>query len=170
MARRTRLRRRRSHTSKWRKITVPLGVLLAVGIVAGGVAGGWAVNVYESAPPLSSLKPVQKGRSSAIYAADGSLIGFIQAENIRQPVPGRTMPQTLRDATVAIEDRNFFNHGALDPAGIARAAWKDLLAGGKPVQGASTITQQLVRNLYIQNPEETLKRKLIEAQDRKSVV
>ena len=106
---------------------------------------------------------MQKGRSSAIYAADGSLIGFIQAENIRQPVPGRTMPLMLRDATVAIEDKNFFNHGALDPAGIARAAWKDLLAGGKPVQGASTITQQLVRNLYIQNPQETLKRKLIEA-------
>ena len=134
-----------------------------MGLIAGGVAASWAIDVYESAPPLSSLKPVQKGRSSAIYAADGSRIGFIQAENIRQPVPGRTMPQTLRDATVAIEDRNFFNHGAIDPAGIARAAWKDLLAGGKPVQGASTITQQLVRNLYIQNPEETLKRKLIEA-------
>ena len=163
MARRTRLRRRKSHTSKWKKVTVPLGVLLAVGVVAGSVAAGWAVDTYESAPPLSSLKPVHKGRSSAIYAADGSLIGFIQAENIRQPVPGRSMPQTLRDATVAIEDKNYFNHGALDPAGIARAAWKDLLAGGKPVQGASTITQQLVRNLYIQNPQETLKRKLIEA-------
>jgi penicillin-binding protein 1A len=131
--------------------------------VAAGVAAGWAINVYESAPPLSSLKPVQKGRSSAIYAADGSLIGFIRASNIRQPVARSAMPQSLRDATVAIEDKNYFNHGALDPAGIARAAWKDLLAGGKPVQGASTITQQLVRNLYIQNPEETLKRKLIEA-------
>jgi penicillin-binding protein 1A len=163
MARRTRLRRRKSHNSKWRKVLVPFGVLLAVAVVAGGVAGSWAVSTYESAPPLSSLKPVQKGRSSAIYAKDGTRIGFIQAENIRQPVPGRTMPQTLRDATVAIEDKNFYNHGALDPAGIARAAWKDLLAGGKPVQGASTITQQLVRNLYIQNPQETLKRKLIEA-------
>ena len=131
--------------------------------IAGGVAASWAVDVYESAPPLSSLKPVQKGRSSAIYAADGSLIGFIQAENIRQPVPGRAMPQTLREATVAIEDRNFFEHGALDYSAIVRAAWKDALAGGKPVQGASTITQQLVRNLYIHNPEETIKRKLIEA-------
>jgi penicillin-binding protein 1A len=132
-------------------------------VVAGSVAAGWAVNVYESAPPLSSLKPVQKGRSSAIYAKDGTLIGFIQAENIRQPVPGKVMPQVLREATIAIEDKNFFEHGALDPSGIARAAWKDLLAGGKPVQGASTITQQLVRNLYIQDPEETIKRKLIEA-------
>jgi penicillin-binding protein 1A len=131
--------------------------------IAGGMAAGWALNVYNSAPPLSSLKPVQKGRSSAIYAADGSLIGFIRSSNIRQPVSSRALPQTLKDATVAIEDKNFWSHGALDPAGIARAAWKDLLAGGKPVQGASTITQQLVRNLYIQNPEETIKRKLIEA-------
>ncbi len=163
MARRTRLRRRKSHTSRSKKLLIPLGILAVAGAIALGVGGSWAIDVYESAPPLSSLKPVQKGRSSAIYAADGSLIGFIQSENIRQPVPGRAMPQTLRDATVAIEDKNFFEHGAVDPAGIARAAWKNLLAGGKPVQGASTITQQLVRNLYIPEPEETIKRKLIEA-------
>ena len=77
--------------------------------------------------------------------------------------PQRRCRRRCEDATVAIEDKNFFHHGALDSAGIARAAWKDVLAGGKPVQGASTITQQLVRNLYIQNPEETIKRKLIEA-------
>jgi penicillin-binding protein 1A len=163
MPRRTRRRRSRSHTSRRKKLLFPLGILAGLLAVVAGVAASWAINVYESAPPLSTLKPVQKGRSSAIYAADGSLIGFIQSENIRQPVPERAMPQTLRDATVAIEDKNYFDHGALDPAGIARAAWKDLLAGGKPVQGASTITQQLVRNLYIQNPEETIKRKLIEA-------
>jgi penicillin-binding protein 1A len=144
-------------------LAIPLGVLAVLLAIAIGGAVSWGVSVYESAPPLASLKPVQKGRSSAIYAADGSLIGFIRASNIRQPVPSRALPEDLKNATVAVEDRNFFHHGALDPAGIARAAWKDLLAGGKPVQGASTITQQLVRNLYIQNPEETLKRKLIEA-------
>jgi penicillin-binding protein 1A len=163
MARRTR-RQRRSHTSSWKKkLLVLLGILAAAGAIAGGVAASWAIDVYESAPPLSSLKPVQKGRSSAIYAADGSLIGFIQSENIRQPVPSRALPQTLKDATVAIEDKNFFEHGAIDPPAIVRAAWKNLMAGGKAVQGASTITQQLVRNLYIQNPEETIERKLIEA-------
>ena len=132
-------------------------------LLAGGtVAATWAIGVYNSGPPLSSLKPVQRGRSSAIYASDGSLIGFIRASTIRQPVPARALPQDLEDATVAIEDRGFFDHGAIDPASIARAAWKDLLAGGKPVQGASTITQQLVRNLYIRNPEDTLERKLRE--------
>lgn len=163
MATRVRRRRRKPHHPLWHKIAIPLGVLLALLLVAGGIAAAWALNIYNSAPPLSSLKPVQKGRSSAIYAADGSLIGFIRSENIRQPVPSKSLPQVLKDATVAIEDRNFYNHGALDYAGIVRAAWKDALAGGQPVQGASTITQQLVRNLYIHNPEETIKRKLIEA-------
>jgi penicillin-binding protein 1A len=146
-----------------KKLLIPIGIFAAALAVAGTVAASWAIDVYNSAPPLSSLKPVQKGRSSAIYAADGSLIGFIRASSIRQPIPSRALPQNLKYATVAIEDRNFFNHGAIDPAGIARAAWKDLLAGGKPVQGASTITQQLVRNLYIRDPEETIKRKLVEA-------
>jgi penicillin-binding protein 1A len=163
MATRIRRRRRQTHRRIWPKVAVPIGVLVALVVVAGGIAAAWALNIYNSAPPLSSLKPVQKGRSSAIYAADGSLIGFIRSENIRQPIPASSMPETLKQATVAIEDKNFYEHGALDPQGIARAAWKDVLAGGKPVQGASTITQQLVRNLYIHNPEETLKRKLIEA-------
>ncbi|HVD85916.1 MAG TPA: transglycosylase domain-containing protein [Solirubrobacterales bacterium] len=163
MATRVRRRRRKPHHPIWHKIAIPLGILFALILIAGGIAAAWALNIYNSAPPLSSLKPVQKGRSSAIYAADGSLIGFIRSENIRQPVPSKSLPQVLKDATVAIEDKNFYRHGALDYEGIARAAWKDALAGGKPVQGASTITQQLVRNLYIHNPQETLKRKLIEA-------
>jgi len=163
MARRTRRRRRSSHSSVWKKLLIPVAVLAGALAVAGGFAASWAIDVYQSAPPLSSLKPVQKGRSSAIYAADGSLIGFIRASSIREPVPSSKLPQNLKYATVAIEDRNFFEHGAIDPAAIARAAWKDILAGGKPVQGASTITQQLVRNLYIRDPEETIKRKLIEA-------
>ena len=64
-------------------------------------------------------------------------------------------------ATVAIEDKRFYSHGGLDPQGIARAVWADAQAG-KVVQGGSTITQQLVRNLYISN-ERTVQRKLKEA-------
>jgi penicillin-binding protein 1A len=163
MSARLRRRRRKPHHSLWHKFAIPLGVFLALMLVAAGIAVAWAINIYNSAPPLSSLKPVQKGRSSAIYAADGSLIGFIRSENIRQPVPGKALPEDLKDATVAIEDKGFWQHGALDPQGIARAAVKDIEAGGKPVQGASTITQQLVRNLYIQNPQDTLERKIKEA-------
>jgi penicillin-binding protein 1A len=163
MATRIRRRRRKPPHHVWHKIAIPVGVLVAVALVAGGIAAAWALSVYNSAPPLSSLKPVKKGTSSSIYAADGSLIGFIRSNNIRQPVTYAELPDTLKEATVAIEDKNFYEHGALDYEGIARAAWEDLKAGGKPVQGASTITQQLVRNLYIQQPEETIERKLTEA-------
>jgi penicillin-binding protein 1A len=163
MSSRLRRRRRKPHHPLWHKIAIPLGVFLALMLVAAGIAVAWAINVYNSAPPLSSLKAVQKGRSSAIYAADGSLIGFIRSENVRQPVRAKVLPEALKDATVAIEDKGFWQHGALDPQGIARAAVKDIEAGGKPVQGASTITQQLVRNLYIQNPQDTLERKIKEA-------
>jgi len=164
MTSRERRRRRRSRHGGWKaKLAILVGALVIAGAVAAGIGASWAIDVYNSAPPLASLKPVQKGRSSAIYAADGSLIGFIRASSIRQPVPSRALPQNLKYATVAIEDRNFFEHGAIDPAGIVRAAWKNLQAGGKPVQGASTITQQLVRNLYIRDPEPTIERKLIEA-------
>jgi penicillin-binding protein 1A len=163
MATRVRRRRRQPHKTRWHKVAIPIVIVVGLLAAAGGVAAAWALNVYNEAPPLKDLKPVQKGRTSAIYTADGKLIGYIHSENVRQPISGNEIPKVLKNATVSIEDKNFWEHGALDAAGIARAAWKDLLAGGKPVQGASTITQQLVRNLYIRHPEDTIKRKIKEA-------
>ncbi len=138
-------------------------IVLGAIATAGGIAAAWALNVYNEAPPLKDLKPVQKGRTSAIYGADGSLIGYIRSENVRQPISESEIPPVMRNATISIEDKNFWTHGALDYPGIVRALWKDALAGGQPVQGASTITQQLVRNLYIRHPEDTIKRKIKEA-------
>jgi penicillin-binding protein 1A len=163
MATRLRRRRRKPHRHVWHRIAIPVVIAIGALAAAGGIGAAWTIKQYNSGPSLSELKPIKKGSSSAIYAADGSRIGFIRSSTVRQPVDAEQLPQLLKDATVAIEDKNFFNHGALDPEGIARAAWEDVKAGGKPVQGASTITQQLVRNLYIQHPEDTLKRKLIEA-------
>ena len=161
MATRTRRRRRKPPATRWHRFAIPIVVVGSLLAVATGIGASWALSVYNSGPPLASLQPVQKGRSSAIYAADGSLIGFIRSDSVRQPVRGKALPDSLREATIAIEDKNFYEHGAVDPEGIVRAAWKDLQAGAI-VQGASTITQQLVRNLYIQNPEDTIKRKLRE--------
>jgi penicillin-binding protein 1A len=140
-----------------------LGLPLAV-IGIGAIAGGaWLISIYNSAPSLASLRPITKGAVSKVYAADGSLIGVIHSDKIRQPITSAQIPQDLKDATVAIEDRRFYSHGGIDPSAIIRAGWEDLTAGGKPVEGGSTITQQLVRNLYIADPEDTLKRKIIEA-------
>ena len=63
---------------------------------------------------------------------------------------------------MAIEDEHFYEHGGIDYGAIVRAGWEDLKAGAA-VQGGSTITQQLVRNLYIADPEETIERKIREA-------
>ena len=89
------------------------------------------------------------------------MLGSIPAERNREPVSNRQMSKWLPRATVSIEDRRFYQHGGVDYEGIARAAWKDVTAG-KVVEGGSTITQQLVRNLYI-GQEKTLKRKVKEA-------
>jgi penicillin-binding protein 1A len=140
-----------------------LGVPLAAAGLGAAVGVAWLASVYDSAPSLASLRPITKGAVSKVYAADGSLIGVIHSDKIRQPISSARIPQDLKDATVAIEDRRFYSHGGIDPSAIIRAGWEDLTAGGKPVEGGSTITQQLVRNLYIQDPQDTLKRKIIEA-------
>jgi len=163
MSQRSRRRRRRLQESGRKKLLLGIGIpmsFVAVGVLAGAL---WLVNTYNSAPSLATLRPITKGTVSKVYAADGSLIGVIHSDTIRQPIGANKIPQDLKDATVAIEDRRFYDHGGIDPSAIVRAGWEDLTAGGKPVEGGSTITQQLVRNLYIPDPEHTLKRKIIEA-------
>ena len=125
------------------------------------VAGGTGVYAFGSSCDLSALHEVRIGQNTFVYAADGSLLGSIPAERNRQVVPLARVSPWMPKATVAIEDRRFYSHGGIDPQGIARAVWADVQAG-KVVQGGSTITQQLVRNLYISN-ERTLQRKLKEA-------
>src|ERR1700744_461815 len=134
MATRLRRRRRQPHKTRWHKVAIPLVIVVGLIAAAGGVAAAWALNVYNEAPPLKDLKPVQKGRTSAIYSADGALIGYIHSETGRQPISGGEIPKVLKNATVSIEDKNFWEHGALDAPGIARASGMDPLSGGKPVQ------------------------------------
>jgi penicillin-binding protein 1A len=139
---------------------VALAIAAAVGIAAG-VGGTAAVFAYGSSCDLSSLEPVSIGRNTFVYAANGTLLGSIPAERNRQPVAADDMSAWVRKATIAVEDRRFYEHGGVDVEGIARAAIADLKAG-RVVEGGSTITQQLVRNLYISR-ERTVQRKLKEA-------
>jgi penicillin-binding protein 1A len=131
--------------------------LLTVAAVAA--AGG--VYAFGSSCDLSSLREVRIGQNSFVYAADGSLLGAIPAERNRQVVPLDRISPWMPKATIAIEDRRFYSHGGVDPEGIARAVVANIRAR-EVVQGGSTITQQLVRNLYISN-ERTVQRKLKEA-------
>jgi penicillin-binding protein 1A len=134
--------------------------ILVLGAVAG--AGGTAaVLAYGSSCDLDSLRSTDIGANTFVYAADGSLLGSIPAEKNRQPVTAGDMSLWIRKATISIEDRRFFEHGGIDVEGIARAAVADIRAGAL-VEGGSTITQQLVRNLYISR-EKTVQRKVKEA-------
>jgi penicillin-binding protein 1A len=143
-----------------RSAIVGLAVLAAIVAVAG-VGGGAAVFAYGSSCDLDSLRSIRIGQNSFVYAADGSLLGSIPAERNREPVEVDEMSIWIRKATIAIEDRRFFEHSGVDIEGIARAAVTDLQAG-RIVEGGSTITQQLVRNLYITR-ERTVQRKVKEA-------
>ena len=116
---------------------------------------------YGSSCDLDSLRSVNIGSNTFVYAANGALLGSIPAERNREPVTAADMSLWMRKATIAIEDRRFFEHGGVDIEGIARAAVADVRAGAI-VEGGSTITQQLVRNLYISR-EQTVQRKVKEA-------
>jgi penicillin-binding protein 1A len=159
-------RRRRQRRRRDKVIARRFGIFVTLAVVFGSIAAVVAA-AFTSANgvlnncDLATLKPVSIGQNSFVYAADGSLLGAIPAERNRQPVTLEGMSQWVTEATVAVEDRRFYEHGGLDYEGIVRAAVKNL-ESGHVVQGGSTITQQLVRNLYIGN-ERSLERKIKEA-------
>jgi penicillin-binding protein 1A len=159
-------RRRRQRRRRDKVVARRFAIFVTLAVICGSIAAVVAA-AFTSASgvlnncDLGSLKPVSIGQNSFVYAADGSLLGAIPAERNRQPVTLEGMSRWVTDATVAVEDRRFYEHGGLDYEGIVRAAVKNL-ESGHVVQGGSTITQQLVRNLYIGN-ERSLERKIKEA-------
>ena len=158
--RRERARRRARARSRRRLIVLAVLVVVLAGIAAliGGAFTGASAALSCD---LSSLRPVTIGQNSFIYAADGSNLGSIPAERNRQPRGIEDISHWVPEATVAIEDRRFYNHIGVDVSGVLRALVKNVEAG-KIVEGGSTITQQLVRNLYIGN-EKSFSRKAKEA-------
>jgi penicillin-binding protein 1A len=160
-------RRRRQRLRRDRVVARRFTLFTAIALLLGGVAAVVAA-AFTSASgvlnncDLASLKPVSIGQNSFVYAADGSLLGAIPAERNRQPVALDEMSPWISEATVAIEDRRFYDHEGLDYEGILRAAIKNI-ESGEVVQGGSTITQQLVRNLLPIGNERALDRKIKEA-------
>lgn len=167
MSRRERQRRRRRNKGgPARPLFLALGVITTLAALGVLAAVGWVVSVATSGPSIDSLKPVDQGSASVVYAADGQKLGVITTDILRTPVTGSQIPQVMRDATVAIEDRRFFQHKGVDFEGVVRAAVKNL-ESKEDVQGGSTLTMQLIRNLYTKNNVRTgiegYKRKIREA-------
>ena len=127
MSQRSRRNRRRGGAPS-KVLFVGGAVVALVAALAIGVTQS-VLDVAESAPSLSSCKPVDEGGNTVIYAADGSKLGIVASDEARTPVALKRMPKDLQEATVAIEDERFYEHGGVDEEAIFRAAIKDLEAG-----------------------------------------
>lgn len=131
-----------------------IGIILSISffLLVGGV---WIYAKSKGAPPLSVTQ------SSIIYSKDGSIIGEAHSGEKRYWVSLDEISPFLIDATIAVEDRRFFSHHGFDPKRIGGAILADIKARAK-VQGASTISQQYARNLFLVH-DKTWKRKMDEA-------
>ncbi|MBM3458699.1 MAG: hypothetical protein FJX77_09235, partial [Armatimonadetes bacterium] len=143
-----------------KKLLIWTEVLIILVLVAGGsmVLGA----VYQFNKLLPKPEAIDRYRppvGSEIYSADGMLLARLAVEN-RDPVTLDEVPEQLRNAIVAVEDERFYKHRGLDYRGIARALWVNV-QGGETQQGASTITQQLARNMFLSQRRE-LSRKIKE--------
>ncbi|MEJ2230107.1 MAG: transglycosylase domain-containing protein, partial [Nitrospirales bacterium] len=145
------------HTWSWlRIITVATLAIFCIGI--GGVAGILWIATRDL-PTFDSFQDYHPSLVSRVYADNGEIIGQFFIER-RLYTPIDKIPQALTQAVIATEDTRFFEHPGLDIVGIGRAAWTNLKKGGR-FQGASTITQQLARALFL-SPERTYQRKIKE--------
>src|SRR5918999_197051 len=154
-------RRRRRHGAR-SNVLLGLGVVATIIVIALCSAAGYVLAIAASAPDLSELKAEDKGEISVVYAADGSRLGFVQSDILRRVIPFSDIPVDMRRATVAIEDERFYRHDGVDINAIVRAGIRNL-ESGETVEGGSTITQQLVRALYIKDPKRNFQRKIREA-------
>jgi penicillin-binding protein 1A len=143
-------------------VFVTLCSTVAAIVLVSLIAVGYILSVAQSAPSLADLTPKLPGASSEVFAANGTRLGFIQSDVLRSPITSAQMPSNLREATVAIEDQRFYKNNGVDLTGIFRSAVKDLIHG-QTLQGASTITMQLMRNMYLGSDTHSFKQKIDEA-------
>ena len=134
-------------------------IVLLAGMAAGGLIGAFFAFTRDL-PQIQTLETFRPQAVTRIYSTDKQLLAELYLEK-RDPVPLDSIPSYLKAALIATEDRKFYTHSGLDLKGIARALIKDILAG-EFVEGASTITQQLAKTLFLTS-RKTMVRKIKEA-------
>ena len=139
-------------------ITLALFSLFTVGVAAGVV---YVALLIRTLPTPEQFQFHQTSQSTKIYDRTGKVLLYeIHGEQKRTVIPFSEIPTYLREATIAIEDANFYTRPAIDWEGILRSLWADIRAGA-PVQGGSTITQQLAKNIFLSS-QKTISRKVKE--------
>ena len=136
------------------------GFILILAAIVCGAATGFFLFMIQDLPQIRSLETYQPPAITRIFSADNVLLAELYREK-RDPVRLGKIPDDLKQAIITAEDRQFYEHGGIDLKGILRAIVQNVRAGGF-VQGASTITQQLAKTLFL-SPEKTLTRKIKEA-------
>ncbi|MBJ7485413.1 transglycosylase domain-containing protein, partial [Brevundimonas sp.] len=139
-----------------------IGLLGAIAL-AGLVVAIYAAWLFHDLPDASDLADYRPPTATRVYAGDGTLIGEFSDER-RIYVTYDQIPQPVIHAFLAAEDRNFFSHGGIDVSGLGRAMFKNIFnaVAGRRLEGGSTITQQVAKNVLLTN-ESTIGRKLKEA-------
>ncbi len=137
-----------------------LGItMLTSSLVAGGLVG--LALSFRNLPDVRVLRNYIPSETSYIYDMDGTLLDSLHDEANREVVDLNQISPNLKRAVLAIEDSYFFSHHGINPSGIARATLANM-AEGQTVEGGSTITMQLVKNLFL-TPERSMSRKVAEA-------
>lgn len=139
-----------------------IGLLGAIAL-AGLVVAVYAAWLFHDLPDASELADYRPPTATRVYAGDGTLIGEFSDER-RIYVTYEQIPEPVIRAFLAAEDKNFFRHGGIDVSGVGRAMFKNVFnfVSGRRLEGGSTITQQVAKNVLLTN-ESTLGRKLKEA-------
>ena len=135
-----------------------IGLFIFVLVMAAGIGIGFITANINAKPDLA--KDIVPPASSQIYDSAGNEIANIHATENRMPVKIEQIPINLQQAFVAIEDNRFYEHRGVDPRGLARAVYANLMEH-EIAEGGSTITQQLAKNAYL-TQERTIKRKIQE--------
>lgn len=140
-----------------------IGSVLFVALIVVAIAGGYLFYLSDSLPSLEELENPKLEEATKIYSSDGELIDKFFLKN-RTKVTLDNIPQQMIQALIATEDQKFYSHWGVDVDRIFKAIFKNVSSGSLTKEGASTITQQLARNMYKDIGNEiSLNRKLREA-------
>ena len=144
---------------RWGRLIFCILIFAVIAVV--GLASGTIVAVSHNLPNIDAMRPAQLGQNTVIYDRHGQRIAELYGAVNRVVVKSNQIPAVMKNATVAIEDKRFYQHHGVDFQAIMRAALADLRSG-RTLQGGSTITEQYVKNAYLDG-DTTLTRKVHEA-------
>lgn len=133
-------------------------IVIIVGVVS---VGAFIITLLGEIPDVHTIENLHIAQSTIIYDREGNTLYTVHGEENRKYVPLSDMATYVKEATIAIEDKDFYKHAGVDVTGMIRSALYNILHPGDKLRSGSTITQQLVKNIFL-TPEQTLRRKLKE--------